>query len=186
MTLPFSDKPEKSSIYQDVKAVTLQDLTPEQFDSFRARMFSEGVNGLEDEYRRLQLLGEAAGVTSSSGILRNSLKIATIDMVNGSVSYWDPGEGVYSIMQIATIYTGGSGTQQFRLYYYDGGTSGAPPIEWYYGTGTSSFQHVYNADSQFDELANQYVGDGMQLGLKHNGTFDAGSSKSYIVYNRVR
>ena len=45
MTLPFSDKPEKSSIYQDVKTETLQELTPDQFDAFKARMFAEGVNG---------------------------------------------------------------------------------------------------------------------------------------------
>ena len=184
MTLPFSDKPEKSSIYQDVKTVTLQDLTPEQFDSFRARMFSEGVNGLEDEYRRLQLLGEAAGVTSSSGILRNSIKITSEPMIDGSVVYIDFGEGVYGIQQILAVYTGGSGTLQFRAWYYDGGTSGAPPLEWFYGGSTSSTNFQYNQDSQFDELENQYFGDGMQLGLRVNGTFTSGDF--YVVYHRVR
>lgn len=182
--MPFSDKPERSSIYQDVKTVTLQDLTPEQFDSFRARMFSEGVNGLEDEYRRLQLLGEAAGVTSSSGLLRNSIKITSATMVDNAVSYIDFGEGVYGIQQIVALYTGGSGTLSFRAYYYDGGTSGAPALEWFFGGSTSATQFQYNADSQFDELANQYFGDGMQLGLKVNGTFTSGDY--YVVYHRVR
>ena len=184
MSLPFADKPEESSIYQDLKTVTLQDLTPEQFDAIRARMFSEGVNGLEDEYRRLQLLGEAAGVTSSSGILRNSIKITSESMVDGSVVYVDFGEGVYGIQQIVALYTGGSGTLQFRAWYYDGGATGNPPLEWYYGASTSPSIFTFNADSQFDELENQYFGDGMQLGLRVNGTFTSGDF--YIIYHRVR
>ena len=181
MTLPFADKPEESSIYQDLKTITLQDLTPAQFDSLRARMFSEGVNGLEDEYRRLKLLGEASGSTSSSGILRNSVKIGTVAMTDGAVGYFDFGEGVYGLQQIVALYVNGSGTQQFRSYYYDGTN---PPLEWLYSTGTNATVHPFNVDSQFDELSNQYFGDGMQLGLKVNGTFDSGVF--YIVYHRVR
>jgi hypothetical protein len=184
MSLPFADRPEESSIYQDLKTVTLQDLTPEQFDALRGRMFSEGVNGLEDEYRRLQLLGEAAGVTSSSGILRNSIKIASATMVDNAVSYFNFGEGVYGIQQIIAVYTGGSGTLSFRSYYYDGGTSGAPALEWFFGGSTSSTLYTFNSDSQFDELANQAFGDGMQLGVKVNGTFTSGNY--YVVYHRVR
>lgn len=186
MSLPFADKPEDSSIYQDLKTVTLQDLTPAQFDALRARIFSEGVNGLEDEYRRLKLLGEASGVTSSSGVLRNSIAIAQVNLSDGAVSYINFGEGVYGIQQIVVNYTGGSGTQSFRLYYYDGGTSGAPPLEWFFGSTTSSTSFIANADSQFDELMNQYYGDGMQLGIKCNGTFDSGSMTAYVVYHRIR
>lgn len=184
MSLPFADKPEDSSIYQDLKTVTLQDLTPAQFDALRARIFSEGVNGLEDEYRRLKLLGEASGSSSSSGILRNSIKIGQLAMTDGSVGYFDFGEGVYGISQIIALYVNGSGTQQFRAYYYDGGTSGAPPLEWIYASGTNATIFTFNSDTQFDELANQYFGDGMKLGLKVNGTFDSGVF--YIVYHRVR
>jgi len=186
MTLPFADKPEESSIYQDLKTVTLQDLTPAQFDALRARMFSEGVNGLEDEYRRLKLLGEASGVVSSSGPLRNSIKIAQLSLSDAAVNYLDFGEGVYGIQQIVVLYTGGSGTLYFRLWYYDGGTSGAPPLEWFFGSTTSSSTFIANADNQFDELMNQYYGDGMQLGIRCNGTFDEGSMTAYVVYHRIR
>ena len=79
MTLPFSDKPEKSSIYQDVKTTTLQDLTPDQFDQFKERMFAEGVNGLEDEYRRLILLGLASDKISLSGPLDDAQIVAILD-----------------------------------------------------------------------------------------------------------
>ena len=61
MTLPFSDKPEKSSIYQDLKTKTLDEITDANFDAFKARLFAEGVNGLEDEYRRLALLEFVTG-----------------------------------------------------------------------------------------------------------------------------
>lgn len=83
MTLPFSDKPEKSSIYQDVKTTTLQDLTPDQFDQFKERMFAEGVNGLEDEYRRLILLGLASDKISLSGPLDDA-QIVEITDTTGS------------------------------------------------------------------------------------------------------
>lgn len=182
MTLPFSDKPEKSSVYQDLKTVTLQDLTPEQFESIRARMFSEGVNGLEDEYRRLNLLGEAAGVVSSSGPLRNSLKITEIDLTNGAVSYLDFGEGIHIVSQIVAYVVGGTGTQQFRLWYYDGIVS---PFEWYYGTTTVATGYFpFNADSQFDEIGNSLFGDGLQLGIRWNGT--ATSAKVFVVHYRIR
>jgi len=130
------------------------------------------------------LLGEASGSSSSSGLLRNSVKIGTIQMVNASPVYFDFGEGVYGLQQIIALYVNGSGTQQFRAYYYDGGTTGNPPLEWLYGSGTNATIYSYNADSQFDELGNQYFGDGMKLGLKVNGTFDSGVF--YIVYHRVR
>ena len=49
MTLPFSDKPEKSSVYNDLKTKTLSQITDADFDALETRMFAEGVNGLEDE-----------------------------------------------------------------------------------------------------------------------------------------
>jgi len=67
MTLPFADKPEASRVYQDLKTKVLQNLTPDEFDSLKASMFSEGVNGLEDEYRRLLLLGLASDKLSVAG-----------------------------------------------------------------------------------------------------------------------
>ena len=67
MSLPFAVKPEESDIYQDLKGVKLADLTPTQFDQLRERLFSEGVNGAEDEYRRLLLLGLAGNAISTSG-----------------------------------------------------------------------------------------------------------------------
>jgi len=67
MSLPFADNPDKSSIYNDLKVKKLVDLNATDFDSFRARMDAQGVDGLEDEYRRLLLLGLASNQLSLSG-----------------------------------------------------------------------------------------------------------------------
>ena len=100
MTLPFSDKPENSSIYQDVKTETLQELTPDQFDTFKARMFAEGVNGLEDEYRRLLLLGLASDKISASGPLPGTFQIIEVDVNNPTtfVAFECPPNEVYQII----------------------------------------------------------------------------------------
>jgi len=67
MSLPFADKPEESRVYQDLKTKVLQNLLATEFDSLKASMFAEGVNGLEDEYRRLLLLGLASDKLSVAG-----------------------------------------------------------------------------------------------------------------------
>lgn len=106
MTLPFSDKPEKSSIYQDVKTTTLQDLTPDQFDQFKERMFAEGVNGLEDEYRRLILLGLASDKISLSGPLDDAQVVEITDTTgsgNPTGTLFQPEKGqVWQITGAAT------------------------------------------------------------------------------------
>ena len=68
MTLPFSDKPELSRVYADLKTKKLSQLTSTEIDALKASIFSEGVNGAEDEYRRLlllQLLSVGMPITTS-------------------------------------------------------------------------------------------------------------------------
>ena len=119
MTLPFSDKPEKSSIYQDVKTTTLQDLTPDQFDAFRSRMFAEGVNGLEDEYRRLILLGLASDKLSVSGPMPGTMKLVDASSSSGGSSFTifrpDPGQ-VWQLIAMDFTITGGTGNTTIINY----------------------------------------------------------------------
>ena len=75
MSLPFADNPDKSSIYNDLKVKKLVDLSIDDFTAFRARMDAQGVDGLEDEYRRLLLLGLASNMMSVSGPIPNTQKI---------------------------------------------------------------------------------------------------------------
>ena len=71
MTLPFSDKPELSQVYADLKTKLLSQLSSTEIDGLKASIFAEGVNGAEDEYRRLlllQLLSVGVPITTSSTI----------------------------------------------------------------------------------------------------------------------
>ena len=68
MTLPFADKPELSRVYSDLKTKTLSQITSTELDALKASIFTEGVNGVEDELRRLllvQLL--TTGITTTGG-----------------------------------------------------------------------------------------------------------------------
>ena len=85
MSLPFADKPEESSIYQDLKSLVLSDLTADQFDELRNRIFSEGVNGTEDEFRRLILLGQASQKISSSGPIPGTGLVTDTDQTDSNI-----------------------------------------------------------------------------------------------------
>lgn len=69
MTLPFSDKPENSRVYADLKTKLLSQLSSSEFTQLKQSIFAEGVGGAEDEYRRLlllQLLSIGVPITTSS------------------------------------------------------------------------------------------------------------------------
>ena len=85
MTLPFAGPPEESQIYTDLKGVVLADLTADQFDQLRERLFSEGVNGTEDEYRRLVLLGQAGQKLSSSGPIPGTGVVTDLDQTDSNI-----------------------------------------------------------------------------------------------------
>lgn len=84
--LPFAPPPKDSSLYQQLESTTLQTLTSDQLDTIRAKMFSQGTEGLEDEYRRLLLLGLAADKISVSGPISGTLKIIQSDMSSATTS----------------------------------------------------------------------------------------------------
>ena len=70
MSLPFADKPEFSRVYADLKTKKLSQITSTEIDALKASIFAEGVNGTEDEYRRLlllQLLTTGITTTGASG-----------------------------------------------------------------------------------------------------------------------
>ena len=175
MTLPFSDKPEKSSIYQDVKTETLQELTPEQFDAFRARMFAEGVNGLEDEYRRLLLLGLASDKISTSGHIPGTGRFEYITQtVGGTPAEFfipDPGE-VWQIGGLSYVVDGGSGSIVYQVVINDGAGSNNVLI--------SEKQSSDNADNFGDvDYLPVSLDENTQLKVTAFGTF---TSVEYRLY----
>lgn len=177
----------ENKLYSDFATRDVLDgISADNFDSLKNEAFitPENKQFFDDMLR----VGWLSGQLSSSGPMTGTLQYKTVTGVDNAVSYVDFGPGVWAVMDIIAQYTGGSGTIQFRGYHYDGTT----PLEWYYGSTTSTTSFSYNADSQFDEIASKRWGGStdeanyLQLGLKPNGTFDAASMTIYVVCYRVR
>ena len=122
MTLPFADNPDKSSIYNDLKVEKLVNLEASDFDAFKARMDAQGVDGLEDEYRRLLLLGLSSDKLSVSGPIPGSGNIQISVQTSGSsgnaVLLQPPKGQVWQVMGIsATSSATPSESQRFYFFY---------------------------------------------------------------------
>ncbi len=122
MSLPFAEKPESSRVYQDLKTKVLQNLTADEFDQLKGSMFAEGVNGLEDEYRRLLLLGLASDKLSVSGPIPETQINVVQDITLTTYQTWlAPNKGeVWAIMgaSIGSV-TGASGNITYEIDLYD-------------------------------------------------------------------
>jgi len=122
MTLPFADKPESSRVYQDLKTKVLQNLTADEFDSLKSSMFSEGVNGLEDEYRRLLLLGLASDKISTSGPIPGTQFVDRFTHPGSGGNTWnlfEPPQGEVCQLCAASIASFGTGTSYIKLELRD-------------------------------------------------------------------
>lgn len=176
MSLPFAVRPEESTIYQDLKGVKLADLTADQFDQLRERIFSEGVNGTEDEYRRLELLGQAAQKISSSGPIPGTDTVITVQATSTQqiVPVKVPNKG-----EVWTLSSGswtGSGISGTICYYLlianqsdniDSGTdrAAASIVVEYCATAGNG---VLNESTPFGEI---YIGENTGLYIQPQGTF---------------
>jgi len=78
--LPFAPPPKDSSLYQQLESTTLQTLTADQIDTIKAKTFSQGTDGTEDEYRRILLLGLAADQISLSGPISRTMDIFEVEL----------------------------------------------------------------------------------------------------------
>ena len=180
--MPFSDKPEKSSIYQDLKTLSLQDLTPEQFDAFRNRMFAEGVNGLEDEYRRLILLGLASDKVSLAGPIPKAMKVETQSWTStGTIAWGEPNPGeVWEILAGQGSITGGTGTTTYYLAVRDVAT--ATQVRISDGESQSSGIKTIEPNGVLSAL---YLTEGMEL-VAYVNPFNATQLDISVLMARIR
>ncbi len=86
MPLPFAPKPDSSRVYDSLKDKLLTDITAANFDSLKGSVYAQGVDGAEDEYRRLLLLGLAADQVSVAGPLAGTATIQFVETDTGSGS----------------------------------------------------------------------------------------------------
>jgi hypothetical protein len=150
MPLPFAPPPKDSSLYQQLESTTLQTLTSDQLDTIRAKTFSQGTEGNEDEYRRLLLLGLAADQLSLSGPLPATGKITKTNFTaasqNAIVASANPGE-VWQIMGACANRVAASGTFTFVLSFTDGVDS--VRIESLTGSGYNEFNITSTAGPMY-------------------------------------
>jgi len=182
MPLPFAPRPEESRVYESLKDVLVSDLTADQFDSLRETVFAQGIDGAEDEYRRLLLLGLAANVISNSGPLAGSaaIKTGTIPASSSEYEVFKPDAGeVWQIMGIEDDLSGGSGSHSRSLFFADGSSSSI----FYYNSGSVQTNFIYGDD---DNLGQQpiYITNEVYLNGSVTGTHSGGTI--YITAIRVR
>lgn len=176
MTLPFSDKPEKSRVYNDLKTLDLDELTGDQFDALRASMKSEGVNGLEDEYRRLVLL-QMAGNIFPTGAPFGRLQIVQADLSDAGVeTIFIPGPG-----EVWTI------TNALQLNTYTGWSFGIIRVKDIETNRTINITDSTTAGNRILPINEpQYFGYGNELNVQTGGTGTGGTCSYLVSIMRVR
>lgn len=78
MPLPYAPPPKESKVYRDLKNLKISGVTADQIDTLKGELFAQGVDGSEDEMRRLQLLGQVSNQASGSGPIPATLFISAI------------------------------------------------------------------------------------------------------------
>ena len=88
MPLPYAPPPKESKVYRDLKNLKVSEVTGVQMNTLKGELYAQGVDGSEDEMRRLKLLGEVSNQQSSSGPIPGTGKIETFSQsVSSGVTY---------------------------------------------------------------------------------------------------
>lgn len=115
MSLPFAGDPDESKVYQSLKSELLTELTSTQFETLRNGMFAEGINGLEDEYRRLLLLGMASNTYGFGPIAATAQVVSrVVDANETSQTIFTPSSG--EVWQVIGGSLSGAAARLFLFY----------------------------------------------------------------------
>ena len=122
MPLPFSPKPEESRVYDSLKSTRLDEVTADQVETLRSQVFAQGIDGAEDEYRRLVLLAAASLAGSMSGPIPGTQQIVqtTYTSTGDDADFFKPTSGVWLLVGGDTVSSGGTGSIQWTLKDADG------------------------------------------------------------------
>ena len=173
--LPFAPPPKDSSLYQQLESTTLQTLTADQLDTIRAKTFSQGTDGNEDEYRRLLLLGLASQAASISGPIPNTQFVTSYTLADdGFYDNLIPAVGeVWQVVGISATLATGVTRIEFKIY----------------DTETSTYVEVGQADATGASELEGYpitVGYPCTLVSHARGTYSSGTNYTYLSAVRVR
>jgi len=165
MPLPYAPPPKESKVYTDLKNLKVADVTSTQLISLKEGVYAQGVDGAEDEMRRLKLLGEVSNQQSSSGPI--SLHHVTETHSSAAeTAIVPPDEGMYQLQALDAEVTNSGGTLKFDLYFGD--ASDATVCFWYYMTSTDA-GIIFTADANWPQFP-VYFSKDMWLTVKDYGT----------------
>lgn len=193
MPLPDAGNPEKTNIYAQLSSQQIDSLTRATLNKVRTPVYLDASS--EDELRRIDLIGQATGTTSSSGPIEVVMK-GPIDMtLNGfhaitreDMGITDDDNGVFEFNSVYCQCTQSSPSSTFylRAYYYDATLTMPSPgaAEFVYSSTTGSFIE-WSIDSQTTNSRPIYVQFPTQLGVKFSGSGQT-DLKMWFVYTRVR
>ena len=115
MPLPYAPPPKESKVYTDLKNLKITGVTADQLDTLKGVLFAQGVDGSEDEMRRLKLLGEVSNQQSSSGPIPGTMKVVDETWTaTGTKTFGQPGQGeTWQILAGSTQTVNSSGNNTF-------------------------------------------------------------------------
>ncbi len=183
MPLPFAPKPDESKVYQSLKSTLLNEVTPDQLETLRGMVFAQGVEGAEDEYRRLVLLMVAAQAGSVSGPIPGTGYIASVTTSSsgsGVVGLSVTTDEVWQLSGFSVSVSGITGSLSHEIYVRsDSGSITSQIVD--YSSATGSQQPITEAGASLVPI---WLDNGMDIVFETNGTFTTAIYR-YVV-QRVR
>jgi len=184
MPLPYAPPPKDSKVYRDLKNLKINSVTADQMDTLKGELFAQGVDGSEDEMRRLQLLGEVSNTQSSSGPIPATTSIdlgdAAITASGGTTTWaYKPKGEVHQIMGFSYVASNMGGASMSMQLYLDDGTN----------TVLLGEKSTTDAADNFGDIdwTSVYLDENVQLKLTIYATFPgSGSVQPKLATVRVR
>ena len=175
MPLPFAPPPVESSLYEDLKSKTLLTLTADELDTIKGKSFVQGVDGSEDEMRRLLLAGLASQQVSTAGVIPGRCELKALEVTDGTVTtLFQPDVGEAYLVMGADVQTFGTGQNGATLYLSD-------------GVETCTIADSSSAGDMNDHTfrAGSYIDNSVYLQYKANN-LSSGTGKIVVAVARVR
>lgn len=121
MPLPYAPPPKDSKVYRDLKNLKISDVTADQMDTLKGELFAQGVDGSEDEMRRLNLLGRVSNQASTSGPIPGTGLLVKHDQTTNDVqTVYRPAVGEVYLLMGADASAFGTGQNGATLSLSDG------------------------------------------------------------------
>ena len=189
MPLPDADPPEKSRLYEELKSKNALGgatggNTANLMDALRLATFLDENN--EDVLRRIILIGQASGTTSSSGPIPGTSVTAYIQATNSGTKYniFQPGPGeVYLLGPCSFQLSGQSGSVTVEQWLYAGDNIDGTKRRVLVGnssSGSSSYATIFEGGPNMPI----HVDENGYVAVEATGTFTSVSFYLHLI--RVR